>query len=330
MALHFQTFENMNIVVLDGYTLNPGDLSWQQLQALGKTEIHDFTHPETLLARAKNAEALITNKVRLDEKTMSQLPQLKYIGVSATGYNVVDVSAAARLGITVTNVPNYGNTAVAQHVFALLLTLTNRAAAHSLAVHAGEWNKVGRWCFWQAPIIELNNKTMGIVGLGGIGQKTAQIARSFGMRVLAHRRRKTLPAPDGVSYADLEELFAQSDVVSLHLPLSKDNEGFVNTRLLSKMKPSAYLINTARGQLINQTDLADALNQDRLAGAGLDVLHNEPPLPNNPLLTAKNCIITPHNAWGAIESRQRLMDILASNLQAFIKGEVRNVVALEI
>lgn len=318
----------MKIVVLDGYTLNPNDLNWSPLQALGETVIYDRTPPELVLDRCKGANVVITNKVVFDEAILAQLPHLQYIGVSATGYNVVDMMAAQKRGIVVTNVPAYGSDSVAQHTFALLLALTNHVYPHAQSVAKGNWAKATDWCYWEHSLTALSGKTMGIIGLGDIGTKVAMIARAFNMNILVHTRTPSTES-SYLSFVDLPTLFEQSDFISLHLPLTQDNAGFVNANLLACMKKTAYLINTARGGLIHEQDLADALNAGKIAGVALDVLSTEPPKPNNPLLTAKNCLITPHNAWASREARQTLMDILVANVQAFLQGEAQNVVSIQ-
>ncbi|WP_338473044.1 D-2-hydroxyacid dehydrogenase [Niallia sp. XMNu-256] len=318
----------MNICVLDGYTLNPGDLSWSELKQLGKTDIYDRTPLELIFERAANAEIVLTNKTPLSKATLDRLPKLKYIGVLATGYDVVDIQAAKERGIVVTNIPNYGTASVSQMVFALLLEHCHHVQHHSDAVMEGQWGKNSDWCFWNYPLIELAGKTMGIVGLGRIGLQTARIASAFGMEVLAysrHQREMDLP---GFKWADnLNELMRLSDVVSLHCPLTPETEGMINSGNLSMMKRTSILINTSRGKLVNNNDLAEALNAGVIGGAGLDVLAVEPPEETNPLLQAKNCIITPHIAWATKEARNRLFDIAVDNIKAFIAKIPKNVVS---
>lgn len=309
----------MRIVVLDGYTLNPGDLSWSALESFGTVVVHDRTPQERILERADGAEIVLTNKCPLRAETIAQLDALRYIGVLASGVNVVDTSAARARGIPVVNVPDYGTPSVAQHVFALLLELTNSVAQHSDSVRQGEWAKSVDFCYWKKPLIELAGLNFGLVGYGRIGRATAAIAQAFGMRVSVHSRT----SPESVA---LEKVFSQSDVVSLHCPLTDQTKHLVNAERLAMMKPSSYLINTGRGPLIDETALADALNTGRLAGAGLDVLSVEPPSANNPLFTAKNCVITPHIAWASQAARRRLMEIAVGNVQAFLAGQPRNVV----
>jgi len=316
----------MKIVVLDGHTLNPGDLSWAPLEALGQVTLYDRTRPEDIILRAEDAEVILTNKTPLDRATLQRLPNLRYIGVLATGHNVVDAAAARAQGVLVTNVPNYGTRSVAQQVFALLLELTQRTGAHAAAVRAGRWSTCPDFCFWDHPLVELDRLTLGVVGFGRIGQATATLAAAFGMSVLATTRQATPEPIPGVRHVDLETLLAESDVVSLHCPLTPATTGLINAARLARMKPSAYLINTSRGPLIQEADLAEALNADRLAGAGLDVLSVEPPHPDNPLLTAKNCLITPHIAWATLAARSRLLDVAIKNVIAFLQGKPIHVV----
>ena len=317
----------MKIVVLDGYTLNPGDLSWEGLKKLGDLTVYDRTPVEHILERSKGAEILFTNKVPLGEDIFSQLPELKYVGVLATGYNVVDVEAAKKRNITVTNIPAYGTMSVAQMSFALLLELCNHVQEHSDAVHNGDWTHCEDFCFWKHPLIELADKTMGIIGFGRIGQQVADIAAAFGMNVIAYDISKSCQSHrKNFKWAELDELLREADVVSLHCPLFPGTKGIINTNSLSKMKKSAFLINTSRGHLVVDEDLAEALNNGVIAGAGLDVLSVEPPNEDNPLLKARNCIITPHIAWATKEARARLMNIAADNLKAFLEGEPVNVV----
>ena len=315
----------MNIVYLDGYTLNPGDLSWAPLEKLGTLTVYDRTAPEEVVERTAQADAVLTNKVVLDAHTLAQLPRLRYVGVTATGYNIIDVKAAHAQGITVTNVRGYSTPAVAQHTFALLLALTNHTELHSQSVRSGDWTNAIDWCYWKTPLVELSGKTLGLIGLGDIGTQVARIALAFGMRVLAHRK-SSASAEDGIELVELDRLFGESDVVSLHCPLTDQTSGIINAHSLGKMKSSAYLINTGRGGLIQEQDLADALNAGRLAGAAVDVLSMEPPQVGNPLLTAQNCLITPHIAWALSESRTRLMQLTADNIIAYQKGTPINVV----
>jgi glycerate dehydrogenase len=319
----------MRIVVLDGYTLNPGDLSWDGLKSLGSCDIYDRTPLGQIVERARDAEIVLTNKTMLDAKTLQALPNLRYIGVLATGYNVVDVVAARQQGVAVTNIPAYGTRSVAQHVFALLLELTQHAGHHATTVRDGRWSASPDWCYWDRPLIELEGLCFGIVGFGRIGQAVASLANAFGMRVMAYDHRgRQMPAAQAleVRMVDLDTLFRESDVLSLHCPLTAENRGFVNAQKLATMKPSAFLINTSRGPLVNEVDLAAALNAGQIAGAGLDVLSVEPPPKDNPLLTARNCLVTPHIAWATHAARARLMKIAVDNLQGFLSGEPVNVV----
>jgi glycerate dehydrogenase len=317
----------MRIVVLDGYTLNPGDLHWSGLQALGPCAVYDRTPAEETVARAADAEILLTNKTVLSAEVIRQLPRLRYIGVLATGYNVVDVDAARARNVPVSNVPEYGTSSVAQMVFAHLLNLTQRAADHGRSVAAGRWSRSDDWCFWEHPLIELAGLTFGIVGFGRIGQATAAIARAMGMRVLAFDVAPPAETPaKGACFVELDELFRQSDVISLHCPLTPQTHKLVNAERLALMKPSAYLINTSRGPLVDEQALAAALNAGQIAGAGLDVLATEPPAADHPLVGAKNCCITPHIAWATRAARQRLLDTTVANVRAFLDGKPRNVV----
>lgn len=316
----------MNIVVLDGYTLNPGDLSWDDLKALASCDIYDRTSPEQLHSRAKYADILITNKCPLRKEHFVELPKLKYIGVTATGYNIVDIEAAKERKIVVTNVPTYGTRSVAQMTFALLLELTQHVGHHSRRVAEGAWTKSNDWCFWDRPLIELEDRVMGIVGFGRIGRAVADLAIAFGMHVQIATRSKRDDIPSGVRVVELEELFRTSDVISLHCPLTPETDQLVNADRLELMKPSAFLLNTSRGPLIDEKALAAALNSDRLAGAAVDVLSIEPPPANNPLLGAKNCLVTPHIAWATRSARARLMNIAVENVRAFLAGRPVNVV----
>lgn len=319
-------------VILDGYTLNPGDLDWKPLQELADFEIYDRTtysieEAPLIIERAKDAEVILTNKTPLTKEILDELPMLKYIGVLATGYNVVDVEAAKERNITVTNIPSYGTDTVAQAAIALLLELCHRTGDHSNAVKNGEWTNSPDFCFWNHPIIELSGKTMGIIGYGQIGQTTSRIAQAFGMKVLAYNRtREKVIETESVRYATLEVLYREADVIMLHCPLTEENEGFINKESIEQMKDSVLIVNNARGALINEADLADALNRGKVAGAGLDVVSEEPISEDNPLLKAKNCIITPHIAWASLEARQRLLDIAVENLSKYLEGNPINVV----
>ncbi|MEM7658413.1 MAG: D-2-hydroxyacid dehydrogenase [Bacteroidota bacterium] len=312
----------MNIVILDGYAANDGDLNWAAFERLGQLTVYPRTPHDAIMARSVEAEALITNKTPIGADLIQQLPKLRYLGLLATGYNVVDVEAAKARNIPVCNAAGYGTNSVAQHTFALLLGLCNQTAIHDQSVHRGEWVQAPDWTYRKAPMVELAGKTLGIIGLGAIGQQVANIGMAMGMEVIAYNRSPR-QIPD-VSMAPLEVVFRRSDVLSLHCPLTAENARFVNQPRLSWMKKGAYLLNTARGGLIDESALAQALHSGQLAGAGLDVLSTEPPRTNNPLLSAPNCLITPHNAWGSQEARQRLIDIAAGNLQAFLSGNPRN------
>lgn len=317
----------MKIVVLDGYTLNPGDLSWNALNQLGNVVVHDRTPLAAIANRCAGATAVLTNKTPLTEPILNQLPHLKYVGVLATGYNIVDTETCKKRGIVVSNVPGYGTAAVAQFVFALLLELCLHVQKHSDAVMDGKWCRSADFCFWDYPLIELAGKTLGIIGPGSIGKKVAHIAAAFDMNVIVTGRQQPAhPHSENFKWVTLDELLQQADVVSIHCPLTPETQGLINTSNLKRMKPSAFLINTSRGPIINDADLAHALNNNVIAGAGIDVLSTEPPLANNPLFKAKNCIITPHIAWAAKEARSRLMNTVVSNLQAYINGSPVNVV----
>ncbi|WP_159882071.1 D-2-hydroxyacid dehydrogenase [Paenibacillus puerhi] len=317
----------MNIVVLDGFTLNPGDLSWDALHTLGSVRVYDRTPEEEIVSRAAGADIVLTNKTPLSRDTLADLPKLQYIGVLATGYNIVDTQAAAERDIVVSNIPSYGTDSVAQYVFALLLELCHRVQRHSDAVHQGEWERSSDFCFTKSPLTELAGKTMGIIGLGRIGWRTARIAQAFGMQVLAAGSGRTpLTSEEGVQRVTLDQLLSRSDVVSLHCPLTPETTRLINAATLGAMKPSAFLINTSRGGLIAEQDLADALRAGTIAGAALDVLSAEPPDADNPLLRAPNCIITPHIAWATLEARRRLMDTAVDNVRCFLQGKPANVV----
>ena len=318
----------MKIVVLDGYTENPGDLSWSGFEALGELTVYDRTTDHSLIAeRIGDAEAVYTNKTPITAETMKACANLKYIGVLATGYNVVDVAAAKEAGIIVTNIPTYGTDAVAQYAIALLLELCHHIGEHSDCVKKGDWTNHQDWCFWNHPLIELAGKTMGIIGFGRIGQRTAYIAQALGMKILAYDSFKNEALEnENCRYAELDELLAQSDVISLHCPLFPATQGMINKDTIAKMKDGVLLINTSRGPLIVEEDLKDALDRGKVAGAAVDVVSTEPIQMENPLLSAKNCIITPHIAWAPKESRQRLMDIAVNNLKEYIAGNPVNVV----
>ena len=317
----------MKIVVLDGYGLSPGDLSWEAMQSLGELQVYNRTSPSELLDRAKGAEVLITNKTVITAKDMDALPQLKYIGVLATGYNVVDIEAARSKEIVVTNIPAYSTRSVAQMVFAHLLNITQRVGYYAKENRQGRWATNADFCYWDTPLIELDGKRMGIIGFGNTGQATAAIAIALGMKVCVYSSKPQFMLPQGIQRMGLDELFRECDVVSLHCPLTDNTKELVNAARLSTMKPTAILINTGRGPLVNEHDLADALNNGVIAAAGLDVLSTEPPCKDNPLLTARNCFITPHIAWATKEARIRLMDIAVNNLKGYIKGNIINNVA---
>lgn len=318
----------MKIVVLDGYCLNPGDLSWDVLRELGEVEVHDRTPGAAIVERARGASALFTNKTPLRADILRQLPELKFIGVLATGYDVVDVAAARERGVTVANIPTYGTASVAQFVFALLLELCHGVGAHSRAVRSGEWTRSADWSFWKSPQVELAGKTLGIVGFGRIGRQVARIGDAMGMRTVAYDTyRSEPPALADFRWLEIEDLLRESDVVSLNCPLTAENRGLIDARRLALMKPSAFLINASRGPLVVAEDLAAALNEGRLAGAALDVLSAEPPPEANPLFTARNCILTPHMAWATREARQRLLGIAIENLRSYLAGSPVNVVS---
>jgi len=317
----------LKIVILDGYTENPGDLSWEGFEKLGELTVYDRTPADKIIERIGDADVVYTNKTPISRETLDACPNVKFIGVLATGYNVVDVEAAKEKGIPVSNIPTYGTDAVAQFTIALLLELCHHIGAHSDAVKNGEWTNNPDWCFWKYPLIELAGKTMGIIGFGRIGQRTAEIAQALGMKILAYDAYKNSALEsETCKYAELDELLANSDVISLHCPLFPETQGIINKDTIAKMKDGVMILNTSRGPLIVEEDLRDALNSGKVAGAALDVVSKEPIEMNNPLLSAKNIIITPHIAWAPKESRQRLMDIAVDNLKAFISGNPQNVV----
>jgi glycerate dehydrogenase len=316
----------MKIVVLDGFTLNPGDLSWAALEALGDCVVYDRTVRGLVVDRAREAEVVFTNKVVLGRAEFALLPKLRYIGVLATGYNVVDVAAARERGIVVTNIPAYGTRSVAQMTFSLILELAQHVGHHAQTVCDGRWSDSKDFCYWDYPLVELEGLTLGLIGFGRIGQAVAKIAKSFGMKTVSYNKQMKELKETDVKLIDMDTLFRESDIVSLHCPLTAENKGFINRTRLEMMKPSAFLINTSRGPLINEPDLAYALNTGRISGAGLDVLAVEPPLPDNPLLKAKNCLITPHISWATTAARRRLMDTAAYNLSTFIADKPENVV----
>ena len=315
----------MKIVVLDGHTLNPGDLSWEPLRALGECAMHERSAPGEVVARSQGAAILITNKVAITREQIARIPDLRYIGVTATGYNIVDVAAAREREIDVTNVPTYGTRSVAQMTFALLLELTQHVGEHAKSVRDGRWTRSRDFCYWDHPLVELDGLTMGIIGFGRIGGAVSELARAFGMRVIVATRRAG-ELPHGVQRVELDDLFRQSDVVSLHCPLTPETREVVNAARLALMKPTAFLLNTSRGPLVEEAALASALNSGRLAGAALDVLAVEPPPEANPVLTAKNCLITPHIAWATRAARARLMDVSIANVRAYLAGKPQHVV----
>jgi glycerate dehydrogenase len=309
------------LVILDAYATNPGDLSWAPVEALADCTIHDRTQPADVLARTGDADAVMLNKAMLSAATIEQAPNLKYVGILATGWNTIDLAAAKKRSLVVTNVPGYSTDSVAQHTFALLLELTNQVSLHSADARAGGWPRSADYCYQLSAQIELSGLVLGVVGFGQIGQAVARIGQALGMRVLAHRRQNSTPPPAGVEYASLDRLFSESDVISLHCPLSPATAGLVNAARLAQMKPSAFLINTSRGPLVVERDLADALRANRIAGAAVDVLSTEPPAADNPLLSAPRCFVTPHIAWATAAARKRLVDIAAENLRAFLAGK---------
>jgi len=311
---------------LDSFTLNPGDLSWKSLNELGECAIYDRTAPEDAVQRADGAEIVLTNKTVLSSNIIEHLAKLKYIGVLATGYNIVDAEAARKRGIPVTNVPTYGTDSVAQMVFAHLLNLAQNVAGHAQTVSNGRWCSATDFCYWDTPLVELKGLTMGIIGFGRIGQATARLALAFGMKVIAYDITVPAQVPDACEMVKLEDVFRLADVISLHCPLTPQTENLVNEQQLALMKTTAFLINTSRGPLIDERALADALNNARIAGAGLDVLAVEPPVERNPLLKARNCYVTPHIAWATRAARQRLLDIAVDNVAAFLAGKPKNVV----
>lgn len=323
---------SMKIVVLDGYTLNPGDITWEGLEKLGELKVYDRTsydcsEEELIIERVGNAEVVFTNKTPLSKNALKKMPNLKFIGVLATGFNIVDVDAAKELGIVVTNIPTYGTEAVSQMAIALLLEICHHVGEHSQSVKSGEWSNNIDWCYWNYPLIELAGKTMGIIGYGRIGQGTGRIAQAMGMNVLAYDQYKNQELEsDTMKYVELDELIAKSDVISLHCPLFESTKGIINKNTISKMKDGVKIINNSRGPLVVEEDLAEALNSGKVGAAALDVVSTEPIKMDNPLLKAKNCIITPHISWAPKESRERLMNIAIENLNQFLKGNPINVV----
>lgn len=318
---------DMRIVVLDGYTLNPGDLSWENLEALGELTVYDRTKDEQIVERIGDAEIVYTNKTPITKETLSKCPNVKFIGVLATGYNIVDIRGAKELGVIVCNVPAYSTETVAQHTMGLLLELCSHIGLHSDSVKKGEWTESVDFCYWKTPLVELSGKTIGIIGYGKIGQATAKIAKAFGMKVLAYANHiKSERDNDVCEFASLETIYSESDVISLHCPLYKGTEGIINSDSISKMKDGVYIVNTARGGLIVEEDLRNALESGKVGGAAVDVVSTEPIKEDNPLLGAKNIIITPHIAWAAKNARERLLDKAVRNLEAFMFGKPINVV----
>lgn len=317
----------MKIVVLDGYTLNPGDLNWSGIEQFGEVVVHDRTSAEQTMERIAGAEIIFTNKTPLTREHFAANPQLRFVGVLATGYNVVDIAAARERKIPVCNIPTYGTMAVAQFAAALMLELCHRVGRHADSVKAGDWSRGNDFCYWLNPLIELDGKTLGIVGFGRIGQAFGRIAQAFGMKIIAvdEYPNKALESAT-LRYGTLDELYAEADVISLHCPLFDNNKGMINKSAIARMKPGVLILNTSRGPLINEADLAEALAAGKVGGAGVDVLSSEPPALTNPLLSAPNCIVTPHIAWATKEARSRLMDIATDNLAAFLKGAPKNVV----
>ncbi len=312
----------MKITVLDGHTLNPGDNPWTPVKALGELTVYDRTPADQIVARAKDADIILTNKCPLSADTLRQLPNLKFISVLATGYNIIDIACAAELGIPVSNVPVYSTDAVAEFVFSLILDFTKRPNYHSELTKQGAWENSPDFCFWQNPnFTELAGKTLGVIGFGRIGQRVGELGAAFRINILANSRSRSAETTFPFAWASIDEILEKSDFISLHCPLTTETQGLISAASLSKMKPSSFLVNTARGPLINEQALADALNSDRIAGAACDVVSAEPILPNNPLLRAKNLTLSPHIAWAAIEARQRLMTVTASNIAAFIAGK---------
>ena len=316
----------MNIVILDGFTANPGDLEWSRLASFGNLTVYERTPEADIVARCRGAEIVLTNKTPITAETMDSLPDLRYIGVLATGYNVVDINAAREMGITVCNVPAYSTMSVAQNVFALLLDITNEVAHYTREVKSGRWSNCSDFCFTDTCLVELAGKQMGIVGFGAIGSRVAHIATAFGMKVAAHTSKPAEAIAPAVKM-DLDELFATSDVISLHCPLTDDTSHLVNSRRLAMMKPTAIIINTGRGPLVDEEALAEALREGRIAGAGVDVLSQEPPRADNPLLSAPHIRITPHISWATKEARVRLLDVSIRNVEAFLAGKPQNVVS---
>lgn len=316
----------MKIVVLDGYTLNPGDLNWEKFSKIGDLTVYDRTSPEEIQKRTADANIVLTNKTVLTAEDIAAMNNVEYIGVLATGVNVVDLEFTKKTGITVTNVPDYSGSSSAQMVFALILELTNRVGHHSQTVRDGKWSESKDFCYWDYPLVELEGLTLGVIGYGGIGKAVARMGLAFGMNILIYNRSVPPDLPEGITYSDLDNLIHTSDIISLHCPLTPQTKGMINKDSLAQMKKTAYLINTSRGPLIVENDLADFLNDGRIAGAAMDVLGVEPPAKHCPLLTAKNCYITPHIAWATLAARERLMSIAAENIKSHLAGKPQNVV----
>lgn len=318
----------MKIVIVDGYTLNPGDLSWDELRTQGTVEIYDRSTPDELIERSRHANIILTNKAPLNREILDQLPELQFISVTATGFNIVDIDAAAEKGIPVANVPAYGSTSVAQMTFAHILNLTQRVAHYASAVKEQRWTECRDFCFWDYPLIELDKKTLGIIGYGSIGKQVAKIARAFGMQLIVYSPSLEVGTEleTGIRAESVETLLQESDIVSLHCPLTSNNEKMINAETLGIMKSTAFLINTSRGQLIDEIALCAALEDEKIAGAGIDVLSAEPPSEANPLMDAKNCFVTPHIAWATTDARSRLLNITVNNVKAFLSGQPQNIV----
>lgn len=317
----------MNIVILDAYTSNPGDLSWDEFEKLGNLTVYDYTPSDKIIERCLDADIIIDNKVVLNREILEQLPKLKYIGLLSTGFNVIDIQYAKEKGIIVSNVPTYSTTAVAQLTFALILETYNQVGLHSNAVHNGEWDSCRDFCFWKTPLIELAGKTIGIVGFGKIGNEVAKIADAFGMNILCYvPREKPLPNYKNFRFVSIDELAQKSDIVSLHCPLTSETTGLINEKFISKMKKNAIVINTSRGPVVDEQALANAINSGQIFGAGVDVLSTEPPKKDNPLLKCERCFITPHVAWAGYETRVRLLGVVLNNLKTFLDGNPVNVV----
>lgn len=316
----------MKLVNLDGITTNPGDLSWNWLGKYGEYVIYDRTSPEQVIERAKDADVLIINKTYISAEMLEYMPKLKFVALQSTGYNAIDCEAARKKNITVSNIPAYSTNAVAQLVFSLILEFTNKVSLHNTSVHNNEWCECPDFCYWKAPLSELDSKVLGIIGFGSIGQRVSNIAKAFGMKVLVYTPHPKPEKYSNVEFVDFDTVLSLSDIITCHCPLTPETTGMINKEAINKMKKSAILINTSRGPVIDDKALADALNNDKISGAGLDVLTVEPPSPDNPLLSAKNCIITPHIAWAAYETRERLLGILEENIKAYYKGTPQNVV----